>query len=416
MARATRKPTSAENPTVELGRSGLKIWAGTIDDEYLPDLRGARGRRVYREMADSDPIIGACLGTIAQYIQHVPVMVTARDESPEADDLREFIKTCLSEMAMTWAATLTEILSMLVYGWSLLEIVYSRRADGRYGWDMWSSRAQESLDSWQFDTSGRLAAFVQRPAPDFQQHVIPAERFLLFRPSTSRGNPEGRSLLRSAYVPWYYQKRIREIEGIGIERDLAGLPVMYLPPEVLADSTRAEPYKDIVCNVRRDEQEGVLLPAAYDAHGNKLYELTLLSTSGSRQFDTDRVLQRYQREIATSLLCDFVLLGHERVGSFALASSKTDVFALAVAAWLTSILSVINHDAIPRILALNGLDTDLAPQLTHGDVETSDLGELGQYIQALAGSGMPLFPNAELEAHLLRVAQLPVPAAGAVVQ
>jgi hypothetical protein len=36
-----------------------------------------------------------------------------------------------------------------------------------------------------------------------------------------------------------------------------------------------------------------------------------------------------------------------------------------------------------------------------------DLKELGAYIQTLSAAGMPLFPNADLEKHLLELAGLP---------
>jgi hypothetical protein len=36
-------------------------------------------------------------------------------------------------------------------------------------------------------------------------------------------------MLRTAYRPWFMKKRLEEFESIGIERDLAGLPIMWLP-------------------------------------------------------------------------------------------------------------------------------------------------------------------------------------------
>src|SRR5437016_1603691 len=62
---------------------------------------------------------------------------------------------------------------------------------------------------------------------------IPIEKSLLFRTTSARGNPEGRSALRGAFTSWYYLKRIREYEAIGIERDLAGMPTFGVPLEVL---------------------------------------------------------------------------------------------------------------------------------------------------------------------------------------
>ncbi|WP_155274431.1 hypothetical protein [Piscirickettsia salmonis] len=45
----------------------------------------------------------------------------------------------------------------------------------------------------------------------------------MFRTTSRKGNPEGRSILRNAYQPWYYKKNLESIESIGIERNLVGL-------------------------------------------------------------------------------------------------------------------------------------------------------------------------------------------------
>jgi hypothetical protein len=52
---------------------------------------------------------------------------------------------------------------------------------------------------------------------------------MLFRTKSRKGSPEGKSILRNAYRSWYFKRRIQEIEGIGIERDLAGFPTLTAP-------------------------------------------------------------------------------------------------------------------------------------------------------------------------------------------
>jgi hypothetical protein len=237
---------------------------------------------------------------------------------------------------------------------------------------------------------------------------------LLFRTMARKGNPEGRSVLRNAYRPWYYKKNIESIEGIGIERDLAGLPVAWVPPELLDISASADDkailaeIKKIVRNIRRDEQEGIVFPLAYDESGHKIYDMTLLSTGGRRQFDTDGIVQRYDSRMAMTVLADFILLGTKNVGSFALSSSKTELFAVALGAWLNSIADVFNRYAVPRLFELNPFTVEALPKIVPGDIEAIPLDELGTYIAALAGAGMPLFPNEELEKYLLRLANLPI--------
>ena len=70
------------------------------------------------------------------------------------------------------------------------------------------------------------------PPPSYNLYTIPIDKALLFRTKSRKDNPEGRSILRNAYRSWYFKRRIQEVEGIGIERDLAGLPVMYAPADL----------------------------------------------------------------------------------------------------------------------------------------------------------------------------------------
>jgi hypothetical protein len=390
-----------------LGSSGLNRSGGVVHEEYLRELAGQRWRRTLREMIDQDPVIGAVLFAVEMLIRQVEWPVVPASDKPEAMEVAEFVQGCLDDMETTWPDTLAEITSFLAWGWSYMEIVYklrggdardpkrrSKYSDGRVGWRKWGIRSQESLDEWDFDEEGGVRGLWQMPPPDYRRRYIPADKALHFRVTSRKGNPEGRSILRNAYRPWYFLKHIQNIEGIGIERDLAGLPVAHVPAEVLAEPRTAEyqavydAIKDVVTNIRRDEQEGVMWPLAYDANGHPLYKLELLSTGGTRQFDTDKIINRYKSEIAMSVLADFILLGHEAVGSFALASSKTSLFSVAIGAWLQSIAAPINDKGIPDLLRLNGIPLDLAPRLVPGDVETVDLTELGNYIKALTGGGV----------------------------
>jgi len=241
---------------------------------------------------------------------------------------------------------------------------------------------------------------------------IPIDKSLLFRTTTNRNNPEGYSLLRNAYRPWFYKRRIEEIEAIGIERDLAGLPMAYVPPEYMSNTATSsqkavlEAITDIVQNVKRNEQEGIVFPAAYDEQGNRIFDLTLLSASGGRQFDTGSVIQRYDQRIAMSLLSDFLLLGSDRVGSFALGTAKVDLWTLAVDSIAKSIAEVVNQHAIPRLLRLNSMRTDKLPYLTYGQVSSVELSEVGDYVSKLAQAGV-LMPDRELEGYLRSLADLP---------
>ena len=407
-------------PEKEYGRIGQKRYGGTFFEEFLPELRGKRGIAVYSEMAENDDVVGGILTAIELLLRQATWRVDPA--GPEQADARaaEFVGQCLYDMQETWTDTMSEILSFLTYGWSLHEIVYKRRAgrqrnpalsskydDGLIGWQKLPIRAQETLYEWVYDEHDNLLAMQQLPPPDYGILEIPMEKALLFRTKSRKGNPEGRSILRNAYRSWYFKRRIQEIEGIGIERDLAGLPVIYTPEklDVFKDDPKMQRVKAelqrYVKGIRRDEQEGVILPAGY--------KLELLSTGGSRQFDTNAIINRYDTRIAMTVMADFILLGHQGIGSYSLSADKSQLFKEAIDTYLDIICEVFNRQAIPRLVEINrehfkGL-TDF-PKLVHGDVEHIDLGILGDFLQKMSASGI-LVPDDDIEDFIRQAAGLP---------
>lgn len=412
---------------LELGVTGLKRQSGYVYEEFHPKLTGDKALKVYDEMLANSPMVGATLFAIDMFLRQVPWRVDPFDTSTEAEDLATFIDECRQDMSHSWADFLSEAFSMVPYGFSYHEIVYKRRLgplpqtpglssrydDGRIGWRKLPIRAQTSRLKWEFDTEGGIKGMWQQAWPDFKQTFIPIEKALLFRPALAKNNPEGKSALRIAYRPWFFGKRIEEIEGIGIERDLAGLPVMEVPAEITKATASTEQqatfqaFKNLVRNIRRDEQEGAVLPQSYDQNGNSQYKLSLLASGGKRNFDTTAILNRYDARIAMCVLADFVLLGHEKVGSFALESGKRGTFSTALGSLADAMAEVFNRHAIPRLLALNGLPLELAPKLMHGDIETPPLPEIADFVSKLASAGMPVFPDRKTENVLRDMASLP---------
>ena len=422
-----KKATSTD--FMEIGSSGLHVYDGQVREEFLTQLRGRNAYKTYREMRDNDPVIGAVLQAITMLMRSVEWQVEPADaDDQKAADVAEFCGSCLTDMSQTWEDMLAQIMTYLTYGWSYFEIIYkyrkgwnetgdrSRYDDGMIGWRKLAPRAQDTLERWELDENGGVQGMYQmNPVSNKGQVLIPIEKALLFRTSSALNNPEGKSVLRNAYTSYYFKKRIQEIEAIGIERDLAGLPIAYVPPQLLSDNATSEEtaalgeIKKIIRNIRRDEQEGVVFPLAYDPETNNLaYDLKLLSTGGDRQFDTDAIIGRYDQRMAMTLLADFILLGHEKVGTQALSVSKVALFSQSLNAYLDGIAAVFQNHAFPRLLKINNIDVNLTPSLTHAPVRNVDLKELGEYVSKLTGSGATLFPDDQLEAYLREVGGLPV--------
>lgn len=409
-------------------RSGVHGHGSIFMEEFLSDLQGVRGVQAYTEMMDNDATVGGVWFAIEMLIRKTDFHIEPGGDTEKDKEAAEFVESCLNDMERTWAETLSEILSFLPFGWSFHEICYKRRmgktshrltqskySDGLIGWRKLAPRAQDTLFGWEYaDGTDDLIGMTQQPAPDYEKVTIPIEKALHFRTRSWKDNPEGQSIFRRAYRAWYMKKRMEEIEGYGMERDLAGFPVLYYPPDLdLYDPDDPEMVsmriwaEEMVSGIKRDSLEGVVMKGGTpDAPG---WKLELLASSGKRQFDTNQIIDRYDKRIATSVLADFVLLGQQQVGSFALADSKTKIFALAIGAYLDIICEVFNNQGIPRLIDMNGdhfKGITEYPQMVHGDIEDVDLTQFTTFIKEMIGAGV-LTPDEELEKEVRRIGNLP---------
>lgn len=396
----------------EYGRTGQNKYAGVFHEEFLTELQGRKGIEVYKEMSDNDDIIGSILFAIEMLIRQVEWTVEPQGKSEKDKKAAEFVKSCLHDMQYSWQDTISEILSFLIYGWSYHEICYKRRLgknpknslsskyqDGLIGWQKLPIRSQDTLWRWEFDENDdELVGMSQMTPPDYTIRTIPIQKALHFVTKSKKANPEGRSILRNCYTDYYYKKRFRQIEGIGVERDLAGLPLIQPPENVnLWDTSDPESMKalayaeNLVKNIRRDAKEGVVLPYGWS--------LQLLNGGSKRQFETGTIIERMDTRMAMTVLADFVMLGHQETGSFALSSDKTRLFAVAIGTYLDIICGVFNTQAIPRLIDLNKnhfngiLDY---PKLLHGDIEKPSMKQFGRFLERMVKIGV-ISPDESVE-------------------
>lgn len=407
----------------EYGKIGQKKYAGVFYEEYQQELLGRRGIEIYKEMSESDSVIGAMLFAVEMLLRQADWTVEPASDSAADKAAAEFVESCMTDMQTTWQDTISEILSFLVYGWSYHEICYKRRMgrnrnpdlkskfdDELIGWKKLPIRAQDTLWKWEYDENDELVGMSQMPPPDNQIRIIPKNKALHFVTKSIKNSPEGRSILRSCYRDWYFKKRIQEFEGIGVERDLVGLPTLTPPDGIdLWDDTNPQMVQAraiaemLVQNVRRDAKEGIVVPGGW--------KLELLSGGGQRQMDVGKIIERYDTRIAMTVLADFVFLGHQHEGSFALSSDKTELFSIALGTFMDIICDVFNGQAIPQLIQLNENHfkgfSDF-PQMTHGDVEKQDVEKFISGVTSVVNCGI-LTPGEELTKAVCKTLGLPEP-------
>ena len=428
------KKLSATEAVQVLGVAGDNTHNGNIRaDEFLPELRGKRAIRKYREMRDNDSTIGAVMYATEQVLRDVDIKVMPANGTPAAKREADFVESIFKDMDHTLDDHISEALSSLTYGFSWFEVVYKRRngptdrsdkgnskySDGRIGVRKIASRAPWTISKFDVDQkTGDVLGIHQEGSGFNNTNYIPSRKSLYYRTTAINNDPSGRSILRNAYTSYEYLNNLQSIEAIAVERELAGIPVARIPSEYLSpDATSAQSgflanLQQILRDVKFNEQGYIVLPSdTYpDSNGSptttRLVDVELMASNGKRNIDIDPIVKRYQHDIARSVLSEFLMLGGGNTGSYALSKSKTDLFLRALESYIQAIVDVLNKQLVERLWELNGLNYDLMPTIVAGDVAPHDLREIAAFLRNLNGANIDVSSHPEVIQDLMDIAEL----------
>ncbi len=416
-----------------LGVAGDNTHNGQIRaDEFLPELRGKKAIRKYREMRDNDSTVGAVMYSVEQILRDVELDVKPSNDSAEAQSEADFVKSILDDMDHTLDDHIAEAIGYLSYGFGWFEVMYKRRVgpterspkkhskftDGRIGVRKIASRAPWTINKFDVDQkTGDVLGIEQEVGFMGGKNYIPTNKSLYYRTTSLNGDPSGRSILRNAYTSYEYLNNLQAIEAIAVERELAGIPVARIPAEYLSgDASAAQSgfvhnLQQILRDVKFNEQGYIILPSdTYpDKDGSptnqRLVDVELMASNGKRNIDINPIVSRYQHDIARSVLSEFLLLGTSG-GSYALSKSKTDLFLRALESYIQAIVDVLNKQLVERLWQLNGLSYDLMPTIAAGDVAPHDLREIASFLRNLNGAGIDVSSHPEVISDLMDIAEL----------
>ena len=389
------------------GYPGLKVESQQIQQEAVQKLRMPYLIKEIDEMKRDSAIASALTFykmMMARVDWDVKVPVGASNETIER---AKFIKSCMHDMDSSWFDFIQSTLSSIDYGFSISEMVFKRRTknnskydDGLVGLKDLAPRAQQTHKEWDYSEDGRLLKGWYQSTSNLpvgsrysqlqgkEKIYIPRDKFLLFRTSPENGNPEGAASLKSAWIAWRYKKAIEEEEMKGIARDLGGLLVMQIPARYMspdAGAAEAAVYSSTQTygrNVANGEQSCLILPSDVDPETKqKLFSVDLMTSQGSRGYDTNKILQRYQSQMLVALFADLLQMGADGGGSFALSDNKKDLVEYAIEFRLKEIANVLNKELIPALFKMNQWDQKELPYFAPSKTTEESLENYSKYIQ-----------------------------------
>ena len=398
----------------EIGYAGLNIFDGISRDELKRELTFPASIRTFKQMSYHSAVNAAVTlfdNLIAKVNWKVnPPPNATEEEKRQAEKLHEM----MHDMEHPFSEFISDVLSCNIYGFAVHEKVYRRRLktkgsmydDGLIGWKKLPLRSQESIEKFVFSADGNEIIAVKQDLSALHDYynrfvkrqeyevVLPRSKVLLFRAGKHRGDPYGKSPLRDAYLAWRYLTALEEIEANGVARDLAGVPLMKIPPQYMSPEASPEMkavyehYKNILRNIQSNTQSGLILPQAIDPDSKQpLFTFELMSSDGKKNFDTIKVKEYYKNLILTSLFADVLTLGQGNTGSFALAQVKNSLSGFAAERMLRMITDVLNQDLVKQTYELNGWNPARRAMIDYDNLETESLDEIGKFMQRLGAVG-----------------------------
>jgi len=382
-------------PTTVIGVKGLKVLSGRVAEEYQTALRSwPNESKVYIEMRD-DVIVGTLLDAVKLPLLAANIGVKpGGDGTPADQEAAKWAEANINGMVrQEFHSHVEDALEALDFGFAVGEITLEKRTDGRLWLKNIDPRGQETLYEWGFSDKEPdvVESFVQQDPDSYQTFDIPLSKCVHIAYRGRKGNPQGKSLLRSIFRPWKFAKYLEDLEGIGIERDIGGMPIATLKDANLSDQDLLD-LKETLKSLRKDEEmyliepEGVTI-RAYSG-GNKIY-------------DVAAVIERKQKEILGRMFAQFLKLGMDKVGTQALVQGSQDFFTLGLQAVQRYLLDAWNQQLLPYLFKFNpwpGL-TGL-PKITWADPGKPDLAGIMNVLNVAVGA--KIFTPTDLDEDWLR--------------
>jgi hypothetical protein len=202
-----------------VGFQGVQIPQGLAQSFDI--LTRQFGSRVYDSMM-VDPTVSSCVEILKLGILSNGIMLTPKhslkpgDETadPKADLSREITESCArmqGALSTPIENVLWQMLEALTHANKLAEIVYEQVPSGEDAGTIRPTRLKTKPGiAWRFvvNSAGEVLGIQATTVINGALQVYPVEKFFIFHPLASDGDPRGKSILRTVYDAWNFKLQI----------------------------------------------------------------------------------------------------------------------------------------------------------------------------------------------------------------
>jgi hypothetical protein len=409
------RPRRKPSPSAVVGVDGVVHSGGFLrDGEKNADFTGRTRYRTTSNMMANCSIAGA---SVRLYLSLVGTVkwsaVPPKGRGAKAEEIAEIVEDSWAKLATPWNRVTRSLSMYSWHGFALAEWIAKRREDGVITFSDVRKRPQSTIERWDIDETGYVRGVGQRDPQTGAEHYLPREKLLYAVDDSMTASPEGLGLFRHVFSAVERRQKYEQLEGLGYEMSLRGIPIARAPLEELQESLkqgditeaefqqRIQALKNLLQNHPRGPQLGLLLDSAtYRGEGEngavsgvKKWDVELIrGDSASVEKEMAEALTRIDHEIARVANTEHLLLGQNR-GTQALSTNKTEMLALVLNGIVNELVETVNGDYVEPMGRLNAWDPEDMPKAVASTISTKDVQQLTDVLEGLARSGAPTSPN-----------------------
>lgn len=337
-------------------------------------------------------------------------------DDPNGERAADLVRDGLLEadMVKPWSAVVRKAALYKFYGFSMHEWTVRKRDDGTIVFADVAHRPQYTVLWWdKVDEKAPLLGVVQQSRWG-HRYYLPRNRLLYCVDDTLTDSPDGIGLIRHVIPRLERLNRYEQLEGIGFETDLRGIPVGRAPLAKLRQvagpdgkgygegwvKDQIAGIKDFCENHVRTSDLSLVIDSTpyHDKEGHPSavpqWAVDLIKGDNGPLEEIAAAINRVNLEIARVIGAEFMMMGGTSTGSRAMHEDKTDQFGNLIQSTLGELAGFARNDLARTLVALNGMDADKAtPKLLPGSVATESVVSVAQALQYLAQAGAPLRPD-----------------------
>ena len=339
------------------------------------------------------------------------------DATPEQEEKAELVKEMMRDMDVPWHRVVRRQGMYKFHGFAIQEWIAKRRDDGFIGMKTVEQRPQSTITRWDRDKHGIVQGIIQTIPQDGTEVYLPLKKVIYSVDDTLTDSPEGQGSFRSVVESIDRLKEYHDLELLGYQTDLRGIPIGRAPVSETAAAEEAgsvpkgttdkmmKSLRDLIKNHMRNRTTGIVLDSSpYFSKGetgtvggsSAMWGLELLTSASSSTGEIAKAIQRLVREIAIALGCDHLLTGSDGSGSLALSKDKTDNFLLNVNSVLQDLAEDFEKQWLGRIWTLNGWDSELKPKLKVEEISNRSADVLAGILRDISTAGVDIQGHDEL--------------------